>query len=334
MPDVDRVNQIVMAAQLAAMLEVSGWPKPGNVHRTMDLPDTRFEHFLAGAAAMGPALRSVALNGMKAGRGIIEVSEIGVGKYVKQAIADVKALHKGGNTHLGVVLLFIPLAAAAGKTYVEGGRITAQELRRNVREITRKTTPHDAAEVYDAILMVSSVQELGRISGIAAPDLYDKEARKKMFGEKISLYDVMKISSKWDTIASEWATGMRISFEVGYPTLSKVFRQTGDINTATVHTFLTVLAGFPDTFIARKVGLKEASDIKRAIEIGRRRIAWISKRAKNILDLGGLMTRAGRGALLGLDIVLHEARGELNPGTSADLTAASLMIAILCGLRF
>lgn len=251
-----RVNQIVMAAQLAAMLEVSGWPKPGNVHRTMDLPDTRFEHFLAGVAAMGPALRSAALSGIKAGRGIIEVSEIGVGKYVKQAIIDIKAMHKGGNTHLGVVLLFIPLAAAAGKTYIERERITAKELRRNAREIMRKTTPHDAADVYDAILMTSSVQELGRISGIAVPDLYDKKARAKMLEDKISLYNVMKVSSKWDTIAEEWATGMKISFEVGYPTLSKVFRQTGDINTATVHTFLTVLARVPDTFIARKVGLK------------------------------------------------------------------------------
>jgi len=129
------VNQIVIAAQLAAMLEVSGWPKPGNVHRTMDLPDTRFEHFLAGAAAMGPTLRSVALRGMKAGRDIIEVSEISVGKYVKQMASDIKNWHRGGNTHLGVSLLFIPLAAAAGKTYAENGKISAQRLRKNLEKV-------------------------------------------------------------------------------------------------------------------------------------------------------------------------------------------------------
>ena len=39
------VNKIQCCAQLAAALEVSGWPKPGNVHRTADFTDTRFEHY-------------------------------------------------------------------------------------------------------------------------------------------------------------------------------------------------------------------------------------------------------------------------------------------------
>jgi len=53
------------AAQLAACLEVSGTPKPGNVHRAFDFPDTRFEHFLAGGVALGPATREVAGGGVR-----------------------------------------------------------------------------------------------------------------------------------------------------------------------------------------------------------------------------------------------------------------------------
>ena len=34
-------------AQLAMMLEVCAYPKPGNVDRCHDYPDTRLEHFLA-----------------------------------------------------------------------------------------------------------------------------------------------------------------------------------------------------------------------------------------------------------------------------------------------
>lgn len=328
------VDEIVKAAQFAALLEVSGWPKPGNVHRTADLPDTRYEHFLASAVAMGPAVRKVAMRGVKAGKGDIKVSEIGLGKYVKQMISDIKNLHRGGNTHLGVSLLFIPLAAVAGKTYAETGKISVKKLRKNVREVMRLSTPCDAVDVYDAILMVSTAQELGQVKGRRAPDLYDEDAQKRLLKDKISLYEVMEAASNWDTVASELVTGMKISFEMGYPTFLEILQTVGDINTATVHTFLTILSKFPDTFIARKVGLKETLNIKEAVEIGRRKTRWISERAEDILKLGGLTTREGCEALYEFDRVLQEAKGELNPGTSADLTAATLMIAILCGLRF
>jgi len=328
------IEEITKAAQLAALLEVSGWPKPGNVHRTADLPDTRYEHFLAGAISMSTAVKNAAMQGVKAGEGKIKVNEIGVGNHIKKMVSDIKKSHLGGNTHLGVSLLFIPLAAAAGKTYVEYGKISSKNLRKNLKLIMRSTTPQDTVTVYDAILMVSSMQELGKVRKEGSPDLYDKSARKKLLENKISLYEVMKESSKWDDDAKELVSGMRASFEIGYPTILKVFRETGDINIATVHTFLKILSKSPDTFIARKIGLKEEKDVAKAVRVGRKKSKWISETAESILKLGGLKTKEGRRALYGFDRLLHRAGGELNPGTSADLTAASLMIAILCGLQF
>ncbi|MFQ6077261.1 MAG: triphosphoribosyl-dephospho-CoA synthase [Candidatus Bathyarchaeia archaeon] len=330
----ETAEDLMVAAQLSAALEVSGWPKPGNVHRTADHPDTRFEHFLAGATAMGPTLRRTTLLGMKAGFGMIEVSEVEVGRLVRQAVSSVKQWHRGGNTHLGVCLMFVPLVAAAGKTYAEHGKTPPSDIAKNVDIVMRSTTPEDAAEVYKAILTVSTVQELGEVKGEQAPDLYDPKAKKRLLEEGISLFDVMETASGWDTIAGELTAGMRVSFKVGYPMLIDTFHQTQDINTATVHTFLTLLSKFPDTFIARKIGLKETSDIKKAVSIGRRKTGWISERAGHILELGGLTSEAGRVALSEFDRTLQSAQGELNPGTTADLTAASLLIAILDGLRF
>jgi len=40
-------------AQLASVLEVSGHPKPGNVHRTQDFEDMVFEDFLISGIAIG-----------------------------------------------------------------------------------------------------------------------------------------------------------------------------------------------------------------------------------------------------------------------------------------
>ncbi|MCX8191278.1 MAG: triphosphoribosyl-dephospho-CoA synthase, partial [Nitrososphaerales archaeon] len=128
--------------------------------------------------------------------------------------------------------------------------------------------------------------------------------------------------------------GLRISFEIGYPEFVRVYEVTGDINTATVHTFLRILAKVPDTFIARKVGFEFTRNVREAVKIGLPVAEEVSKEAREILRVGGLMSDEGRKRLIILDGRLRGSRKILNPGTSADITGASLMIAILSGLRF
>jgi triphosphoribosyl-dephospho-CoA synthetase len=127
---------------------------------------------------------------------------------------------------------------------------------------------------------------------------------------------------------------MKICFETGYRSIIRTYDETHDINIAIVHTFLTLLSTFPDTFIARKVGVKETPYIERAVEIGIKRIDWITKTAGHVLKKGGLTTELGREAIYEFDCKLQNAKGEYNPGTTADLTAGSLFVALLCGLRF
>ena len=330
----DITRHVRASAQLAAILEASGWPKPGNVHRTTDHSDARYEHFLAGSIALGSSVEEAALKGIKTAKGRLDISKIGVGKLVKKAVRDIAESHNGGNTHLGICLLFIPLAAAAAKTYVEKGGIPLNDLRRNIDVIMRSTTPGDAAAVYEAIMLVGSPRGLGRVEGDEVPDVYDKQARRRIFEEGISLFDVMKESSSYDAIASELVTSMEVSFEIGYKELVETFKRTRDINTATVHTFLRILSKVPDTFIARKIGLKKVSDVKKAVRIGLNETAWISEMAERALNLGGLTTEKGRSFLWEFDRKLQSLGKDYNPGTTADLTAASLMIALLFGLKF
>ena len=327
------VDDIMRCAQLAAAIEVCGWPKPGNVHRTVDFPDTRFEHFIAGAIALGPTMREAAVKGMTVGLGKLEIDKVGVGKLVKAAVSDVNRWHKGGNTHLGVSLLFTPLAVAAGLTYSTNGRIEAEVLRENVKKVMAATTSEDAENVYDAILAAKSAA-LGRLEGNDVPDLMDREAKRKLEERQFTLYDVMVASSKWDNISREWASGMEICFQTGYPTIIKTYHETGNPNTAVVHTFLTIVSKHPDTFIARKVGIKETPNIEQAVKIGLKRTKWIAETAWRILKNGGLTTDEGTRALQAFDERLQAREGMFNPGTSADLTAGSLMISLLCGWRF
>jgi triphosphoribosyl-dephospho-CoA synthase len=105
---------------------------------------------------------------------------------------------------------------------------------------------------------------------------------------------------------------------LAYPYLTEQLKR-GALNTAVVHTFLKVLSEHPDTFIARKVGAEKAREV--------------SLDAKKALELGGLETPEGRESILELDRRLRESGNLLNPGTTADLTAAALALCTLSGYR-
>ncbi|MEM2703442.1 MAG: triphosphoribosyl-dephospho-CoA synthase, partial [Candidatus Bathyarchaeia archaeon] len=309
-------------------------PKPGNVHRTRDHADARFEHFLAGSIALGPSTAAAALRGIMAAKGKISLSKVGVGQLIKSAVRGMLSSHNGGNTHLGVCLLFVPLSIAAAKTYIEENGFLLEPLRRNFDAVMRSTTPMDAVRVYEAIAMASSPNELGNVSGGKAPDIYETNFKRKILGSGITLFDAMMEASSYDTVARELVTGMEISFNIGFRELTETFSITRDINAAIVHTFLRILSEFPDTFIARKIGLKRERDIRRAVDLGVKEIRWISEAAGRVLKLGGLMTNDGRAALWELDEKLQTLGKDFSPGTTADLTASSTMIALLTGLKF
>lgn len=326
-------DDIMRAAQLAACLEVSGTPKPGNVHRTFDYPDTRFEHFLAGGVALGPPTRAVALRGVRCGLREVAEPMVGIGRGVKAMVSEVKRWHRGGNTHLGTCLLFAPLAAGAGYVAAAHGRFEPGSLRQATVRLMERTTVEDSVYIYAAIAEAGG-SALGKVSDTGAPDVRDESASRKLRQRRLTLWTAMWNASRWDNVAREWPTGMKTSFEIGYPTLLETMRETGDINVATVHAFLAILATEPDTFIARKVGLRKTENVEEAVKIGLTEASAISEEAQAILREGGLTSRRGREALARLDEKLRKSKGLLNPGSSADLTASSLFIALLCGLRF
>lgn len=311
-------EEISAAAQLAMILEVSGYPKPGNVHRLQNFEDVRFEHFLASAIAMGATLKEAAARGIMAGRDKILISEVGVGRYIDRCIQDSNEWHHGGNTWLGAVMLLVPLAVGAGLSGAKQGAIKLKPLQLAVRRVIKATTMKDTVQLYRAIRRAEA-GGLVKVEDSPAPDINSPNYVVEIKAGKLSPYDVMKICSRWDTICREWATGLKITFEIGYPALMRFYNKTHDINVATVHTFLTILAATPDTLVARKQGMKKA-----------RRI---SANAKDVLAKGGLLTEEGRRAVEEMDLNLKTHKNRLNPGTTADLTASSLMVAVLCGLR-
>ena len=301
--------------QLAILLEVSAYPKPGNVHRTADFDETRYEHFLASAVAVYPHFKSLAQRGVDVFQSKISIDQIGVGSTVKNAVSEIALWQRDKNTLLGSILLLTPMAAAAGIALAKRGRISVDALRKYLVSVVKSTTSQDAVDVYDAI----DVARPGGLGKAPTLDVNDSKSKQRILSQGTSLYEVFKISSPWDSISAEWVNGFHITFDIGYPCLKHEIRETGDINTASVNTFLRILSEVPDTLVARKAGKAKAH--------------WISKEAKVVLDKGGLSTKKGKEQLIKLDRKLHDAGHKLNPGTTADITSAVLALAILQGYR-
>jgi len=311
----DLPDHVSKCLQLAILLEVSAYPKPGNVHRTADFPKTRYEHFLASAVALAPHFRHAAKQGIEVFNKEVTLSQVGIGKTIKNAVEDAIAWQYGGNTLLGSIILLIPMSAAAGLTLAGNSPLSINKFRKNLASVVEATTAEDAVNVYDAITLAQP----GGLGKAPQLDVTDIKSKQKIMKEGISLFEVFKISASWDSISTEWISNYHITFDIGYPFFVRQLEATKDVNVATVHTYLKVLSEVPDTLIIRKAGAKKAKQI--------------SVQAKRILEAGGLTTQKGRRSVSTLDQELHDPDHELNPGTTADITSAILAIAILNGYR-
>lgn len=302
-------------ASLAALLEVSAYPKPGNVHRLRDFPGTSYEHFLAASVSMMPWMRDLAGRSslIKAGGG--DWGGLGMGGSILGAVEEMLAWQRGGNVHLGVILLFSPIAAAAGAV-AEGGVVEPFKLRASIREIIGAAAPQDAVDIYKAIGMAMSRENLGDVDEL---DVTDPVSLDYILKHGITPHDIFETCSGRDSICSEWVTGFNIVVSEGYGHLAEHLSRGVSVNDSVVNTFLCLLSEHPDSLIQRKRGPEAARTV--------------SERAQSILDAGGAASDRGRCMLIELDEELQRTNGALNPGTTADLTAASLFVLLLTGWR-
>lgn len=291
---------IAKIAQIASVLEVSGHPKPGNVHRTQDFDDMIFEDFLISGIVVGDIMKKAAERGKKY-KDDYSLHKIRLGEIIKEAVLETDKWI-GNNTNLGIIILLAPLSAAAGMS----NDIT--ELRKNVERIMNATTSKDAINLYDAI----NAADAGGMGEQEELDVADTEARGRIIKEDISMFKVFEMSAKWDLLSKELTTGMPVTFETGFPTFKETKASYG-LNKATVQTFLTILAQNPDTLISRKYGMDTA------------RI--VSADADSILQNGGILNAQGELLIRQFDTQLL--KNKFNPGTTADITAASIMVTLL-----
>ncbi|MCK9586997.1 triphosphoribosyl-dephospho-CoA synthase [Methanothrix soehngenii] len=304
----ERSDRVAQCAVLAMLFELSSSPKPGNVDRCHDFSDIRFHHFLTSAVSAYPVFRKAAS------------SEGSPGSLILEGVAAWGDWNLRSNTHFGSLVLLIPLVLAAGRMAGhEQGQETKQDesqengpddgvdngLEEELARVLRSTTVQDAIDFYRAFDLAGA-----RVVQVDDFSLKDPDWERKLIEGNQSLLELMRLSLGHDIVAREWATDFERSFQLA-GRLREMVSIYG-LNDGVVRTFLEALAEVPDSLISAKFG-KE-----RAVEVSRMAIDAL---------LDSTLNKARE-----MDCELNNR--DMNPGSTADLIAASLFISLLRRLRF
>ncbi len=212
-----------------------------------------------------------------------------VGARIRGAVeASIKAA--GANTNLGIVLLCAPLAAAA--------ELEPRELRAALVGVLDGLDIRDADDAFAAIVQ-------------AAPAGLGRAERHDVFAPvQATLKQAMAEAADRDRIARQYATAFADVFDLGMALHATAMTRWSDPKWATLAVYLGFLSKFPDSHIDRKHGAQTAAEVCRtAMKFNA--LLWSAQQPADRL-----------GDFLAFDTAL-KTRG-INPGTSADLTVATL----------
>lgn len=219
--------------------------------------------------------------------------QLGLGQRILRSVRATAAA-VGCNTNLGMLLLFAPLIMAC-ESLKRG-----ENPRSALLEVLAALQKSDADEVFEAIV-------LARPGGLGHAEKYDVH-----FTPETGLVEAMAEAKKRDYIALQYANGFREIFDVGLTAFHEHGQAWNSVEWATVGCYLTFLSRYPDSHILRKFGADSAERV-------RIRTVTVLRQFKNNKSPDSMQS-----LLLEYDKELKDSK--INPGTSADLTAASLLL--------
>lgn len=194
----------------------------------------------------------------------------------------------GCNTNLGILLLAAPLIQAA-------------LLRVPVQAVLDVLTVEDAEFAFRAILKASP-------AGLGDSPKYDVHDRPD-----VTLLQAMREAASRDWIAFQYASGFADVCGFGLQRYREAMLRWDNAAWSATAVYLGWMARHSDTHVVRKHGDKAAADLQiQALE--HERLFLACDNPKNYM-----------GELLRWDVKLKQVR--INPGTSADLTVITLLLA-------
>ncbi len=227
---------------------------------------------------------------------VMGMPDLSVGERILQSV-QLTMSQVGCNTNLGIILLAAPLAQAA---FVKK---ESEFIQQTIFSILNNLSVNDATLTFEAI-------ELANPGGLGSAESHD--VRKPA---TVNLLEAMQAAQERDRIAWQYSHGFKDVFESGISALRMQLLRWKNIDKrlewSTVACYLNFLSKFPDSHIVRKHGIEKAEQV--------------SEHAKKIekMFLSGADPTVAKAQLQDYDDTLK--REGINPGTSADLTVASLI---------
>lgn len=279
-------------AQVACLAELAA-PNPGNVRPGHDLPGLTAGDMMRSAAAIGPAMSGA--------------GDAPPGRTILRAIRATRRW-VDTNTNLGIVLLLAPVARAAALALAGGrspsaGALDEAALWERLGEVLDATTVEDARLAYRAIRLA----EPGGLGRVADQDVAGTPT--------VPLRDAMARAADRDAVAEQYATGYGLLRATGLPAVRSARTEGLTWEDAAHRCFVRLLAERPDSLVARKFGREEAEEVR--------------EEAERLLGAGPPEAADAAGGWSELDRKLRSSAPPRNPGTTADLTAAALFLALL-----
>lgn len=203
----------------------------------------------------------------------------------------------GQNTNLGMLLLCAPLIHAA--IHADG----VMTLRQGLDDVLARLTVDDARLVAKAIVLANPAG----LGGVRLHDVHEVP--------NVTLLEMMHAGQDYDRIAWQYAHGFNDVFDLGCKRYHAAMQKWDNPVWATTALYLELLSSIPDTHIIRKYGAITASEI------------LLEAADMDVLHYGADNPKLVQKRLLDWDASL-KARA-INPGTSADLTVATLLVTYL-----
>ena len=203
----------------------------------------------------------------------------------------------GQNTNLGVLLLCAPIIEAALHL------LDSQSLARNLNQALSALTVSDAGYVAKAIVLASP-------AGLGKSDQHDVHETPD-----VSLLEMMRSAQDRDRIAWQYANSFQDIMEFGITRYADALIKWGNPAWSATAVYLSFLAHYPDTHVVRKYGATFADSLRQeASAFEQMHIAADNPKLvqKKLLDWDASLKQRG-----------------INPGTSADLTVATLLVSEL-----
>jgi len=203
----------------------------------------------------------------------------------------------GCNTNLGIILLCAPLLQAAMDLKKK------QSLRDALKCLLNNTNCKDANWMFKAITLATP-------GGLGDSESGDVKQQATM-----TLMEAMSIAAHKDRIAYQFLSYYKDIFEYTFFVYNAVFARFGDRNWAALSVFSALLSRYPDSHIERKYGTQYSD--------------WVTEQMTKVHK--ALVMTDNPESLIPMLYSIDKAfkSKAINPGTTADMTVATVLVYLL-----